>query len=574
MQDILNRLRPYLWPLGGFSFGMHVLMLAPSLYMLLVYDNVLSSRSTETLTVLTLGAAMALLFNLGLEVARSRLLGLAGMQVERELGPVVLSAILRRAAVSGQIGQTAELRDVAQIKGFLSGAGAAALLDAPWLPLYVLVIFLFHPILGAAAVVGIGVMAGMTWLNERLTRPLVEKAMQQSREVSQYMESGLRNAEVINVLGMSGTLTQQWQQRNDQLLVTQSRMGALVAVLQSSGRFLRQFLQILMMGLGAWLVLTDQAGPGVMIATTIILGRLLQPMESLLAGSKALVELRSSLARIERLLAQFKEREQLMSLPQPSGRLSLERVIYSHRPGEQPVIKGVSLSLEPGESLAIIGPSGAGKSTLARLMIGLLQPQSGAVRLDGTELDHWSRDALGPHLGYVPQDVELFSSSVAENIARLQSLDGEAVIEAARLAQAHDMVSRLGEGYATQLGEGGAAVSAGQRQRIALARALYGQPRVVVMDEPNSNLDTEGETALIKAMASLKARGVTQVIVTHRPNLLSEVDKVLVLRDGVIEALGPRDEVLAQVMRRPVQPVTATPAHTQQQAPTLERKHG
>ena len=568
MKEILDRLRPLLWPLGGFSFGMHMLMLAPSLYMLLVYDNVLSSRSGETLTVLTVGAGIALLANLGLEVARARLMNLAGMQVERELGPKVLSAILRRAAITGQIGQTAELRDVAQIKSFLSGAGAAALLDAPWLPLYLLVIFLFHPILGAAALLGIALMAGMTVLNERLTRPLVEQAMLQSREVNQYMESGLRNAEVINVLGMSPTLTGQWHQRNDKLLFTQGRLGLRVAWLQSTGRFLRQFMQILMMGLGAWLVLTDRAGPGVMIATTIILGRLLQPMESLLAGSKALVEVRAALARIERLLAQFREREQLMKLPQPAGRLTLERVVYSHRAGETPVIKGVSLSLEPGESLAIIGPSGAGKSTLARLMVGLLQPQSGAVRIDGTELEHWSASELGPHLGYVPQDVELFACSVAENIARLEELDGEAVIEASQLAQVHDMVSRLSHGYATQLGEGGTAVSAGQRQRIALARALYGRPNLVVMDEPNSNLDTEGENGLIAAMGALKARGVTQIIVTHRPNLLSAVDKVLVLREGTVEAMGPRDEVLAQVMRRPVQPVAVAPQSTQ------ERKHG
>ena len=574
MRDLMNKLRRYLVPLTGFSFGMHLLMLAPSIYMLLVYDNVLASRSLETLTVLTIGAGLALLGNLALEIGRTRLLGLAGMQVERELGPAVLSAILVRAARTNQFGQTQELRDVAQIKGFLSGMGAAALLDAPWLPLYLAVIFLFHPLLGACALAGLAVMGGMTWMNERLTRPMIEESVQQSRDVQNYMESGLRNAEVINVLGLGRTLTSQWRHRNDKLLRTQAGLGTMVARLQGVGRFTRQFLQIVMMAVGAYLVLTDRAGPGVMVASTIILGRLLQPMESLLAGWKALVEVRGAHARIDRLLTHFQSGDELMKLPEPQGRLELERVVYGPRPGEPAVLRGVSLRLDPGESLAIIGPSGAGKSTLARVIVGLLQPQGGSVRIDGTDMAHWSRDDLGPYLGYVPQDVELFACTVAENICRLGTVDGRAIVNAAQMAQAHDMIARLPKGYATQLGEGGMAVSAGQRQRIALARALYGSPRVVVMDEPNSNLDTEGEVALVKAMAELKARRVTQVIVTHRPNLLGQVDKILVLRDGVVEAFGPRDEILSQVLQRPARAVAPKPEVKAIPSGFGELKHG
>jgi PrtD family type I secretion system ABC transporter len=562
MRKILSEIKPYFLPLAAFSFGMHMLLLAPSIYMLMVYDRVLTSRSLETLTVLTFGTVVALLLNLALEVARSRLLSLVGMAVERALGPTVLDAILVRAARSGQLGQTGELRDVAQIKGFLSGIGATALLDAPWLPIYLIVIFMFHPAMGACAVVGMIIMLGMGWLSERVTKPRVERSMVQARSVNHYMESGLRNAEVINVLGMGGTLTKQWGFRNDELLRLQWELTTVSTWIQGSGRFIRQALQVAMMAVGAYLVLHDNAAPGVMMAATMILGRLLQPMESLLAGWKGFVEVRSASQRIATLLKVHVSPDAPMALPAPQGKLTIDRVVYGVRMGDKAIIKGVSLGLEAGESLAIIGPSGAGKSTLARLMVGLLRPQGGVVRIDETDMAQWPRDALGPHIGYVPQDVELFACSVAENIARLGALDGASVVAAARQAQVHDMISKLPEGYATQLGEGGMSVSAGQRQRIALARALYGNPRLLVMDEPNSNLDTEGEHALSKVMATLKAQGVTQVIVTHRPNLLNVVDKVLVLREGQVEMFGPRDEVLSKVLRpiQPTVPLTVVPA--------------
>jgi ATP-binding cassette subfamily C exporter for protease/lipase/ATP-binding cassette subfamily C protein EexD len=558
-----TRLRPILMPLIAFSAVMHVLLLGPSLYMLLVYDRVLSSRSQDTLLVLTGGVLIALSLNALLDLVRTRLLMNAGMLLERELGVRVLAAVLSRSARWGQPAGTGELRDIGVLRNFLTGPGALTLLDLPWLPMYLAVIGLFHPLLALCALTGMLLLGGLTLLTERLTRPQIERALLQGRQLSQYMEAGLRNAEVVNALGMGGQLAEQWMRRNEAVQHIHLDLARVSTRHQVLGRLLRQVLQVMMMALGAWLVLRGQAPAGVMIAATLILGRLLQPLEGLLLGWKPWTETRQALQRLDEVLARHEPDREPMELPRPRGRLDLERVIYSPVPGTPPILKGLSLSLLPGESLAIIGPSGSGKSTLARLMVGLLPAQAGSVRLDGAEISQWSRQQLGPQIGYVPQDVELFAGSVAENIARLGPVEPSQVIGAARAAGAHEMILRLPQGYATDLGGNGHLVSAGQRQRIALARALHGAPQLVVMDEPNANLDTDGEQALITAMKGLRQLGVTQIIVTHRPLLLAAVDKVLVLRDGQIERFGPRDAVLAQVLRPVVPPTAAEAPHLQ-----------
>ncbi len=564
-----GQFRSVLRPLLAFSAVMHVLLLGPSLYMLLIYDKVLINRSPDTLLVLTGGVLIALSLNALLDLARTRLLMLSGMLLERDLGARVLAAVLSRAARWGQPAGTGELRDIAVVRGFLTSPGALTLLDLPWLPLYLIVIGLFHPFLALCALSGLALMAALIFLNEHLTRPQIERALLEARQVNQYMEAGLRNAEVVNALGMGEHLAEQWMRRSQVVQGLDLHLSQASTRYLVTGRLVQQMVQVSTMTLGAWLVLRGQANAGVVIAATLILGRMLQPLEGMLLGWKQWAQARQALQRLNEVLARHEPSHEPMELPRPLGRMDLERVIYSPIPGTPPIIKGLSLSLLPGESLAIIGPSGSGKSTLARLMVGLLPAQSGSVRLDGAEISQWSRQRLGPQIGYLPQDIELFAGSVAENIARLGPVDSTQVIAAARAAGAHDMILRLPQGYATDLGGNGHLVSTGQRQRIALARALYGAPQLVVMDEPNANLDSDGEQALITAMKGLRALGVTQVLVTHRPLLLSAVDKVLVLRDGQIERLGPRDVVLAQVLR-PV-PSGLTSVATQ---PTFKPRSG
>lgn len=549
MSPILREFRPVIIHTGLISLGINLLLLVPSFYMLLIYDRVVTGRSEETLVVLSLGAVIALLFMYALDYVRARLLAHSGVAVDRILGPRVLAGVLAQAArLTGEdYGQS--LRNIATLRGFLAGPGIMALFDAPWLPIYLVIIFLFHPLLGAVALTGMIILLIMTYASERLSRPLLEKMAKESRSASRFIDAGLRNAEVLSALGMRTNLAAHWEDRNGQVLTRQGEVSRLNVAMTSSGRAVRQILQIVMLGTGAYLSLGNNVAPGIMLAATILLGRSLQPLESILSGWKSLTEARSALRQLTDMLGKEERQAPPTSLPAPVGNLSVERLVFGFNPGEKAIIKGVSFELEAGTSLAIIGPSGSGKSTLARLLVGLWRPASGVVRIDGADITQWSREALGPYLGYVPQDVELFASTVAENIARLGTVDGEKVVEAARRAHAHEFILRLPKGYDTFLGEGGGLISAGQRQRIALARALYGHPKLVIMDEPNSNLDADGESALLEAMNELKRAGITQILITHRPTLLSAVDQVLVLKDGAVELLGPRAEVLAKITR-------------------------
>lgn len=556
MRDLIQQIKPYLWRCAALSFALNLLLLAPTLYTLVVFDRVLTSFSEETLVVLTLGALLALALAFGIDLLRSRILSLAGISLERQLGPLVIHGLLTRAVRLAPADFQQGMRDVGSVRNFLTGQGIQALFDAPWLPLYLGLMFLFHPLLGWLCVVSVLLLLGLTVIGDRATTARIEAAQSEARGSGGFLDAGLRNAEVVNALGMRQSLTRAWQQRAAKGLDTQKSVALVRARVLATGRLTRQMLQLLTLACGAWLVIHQNTAPGVMVAATIILGRALQPLESILAGWRSLVEIRGAYRRLLQLDGLADAEAARTSLPAPRGELKVEAISFAHGQGQKPAVRGVSLQLAAGESLAIIGPSGAGKSTLARLIVGHWRPQVGTVRIDGADMNQWPRDALGAYLGYVPQDVELFPCSVADNIARLGPADSDGVVLAAQRAHVHELILNLPRGYDTHLGEGGALVSAGQRQRIALARAVYGQPRVVVMDEPNSNLDTEGEEALVQTMRRLKADGVTQVIVTHRPMLLATVDKVLVLRDGAVELFGPRDQVLSKVVR-PAAPVLA-----------------
>jgi PrtD family type I secretion system ABC transporter len=556
-----KRLRPFVVLAGTASLLLNLALLMPALYMMQVFDRVFTSSSVETLVMLTLLTTLALALSYFLDTVRARSLGWAGRALDKTLSPSALGMALRRATAPSARADTDALRDITQLRSFLSGSGILALFDAPWLPVYLLVITLMHPVLGLVATIGAGVLAALGALSEKLTRRPSESALRSGRIASRHAESLARNAETIVGMGMAESAISGWQMRQQELLAAQAELGSVSSSLSATARMTRQALQVFTLGIGAWLVINTQASPGIMIAATILLGRALQPVEHLITGWKTLVEARSAWQRLQERATDDSEFP-LVELPAPSGRLDVERISFGAVIGRPALIKGVNFSLLPGESLGILGPSASGKTTLVRLLLGLWKPQFGAVRLDGADIARWNRNALGLHVGYLPQAVELFSGTVAENIARLGQVDSTSVVKAARLAQAHEMILRLPQGYDTQIGEGGAVLSGGQRQRVALARALYGNPKLIVLDEPNANLDSEGELALGAALANLKALAVTVVMVTHNAALVAQLDKLALLKDGVLEAFGPTSAVLARLRlgnRSPVR-VAALPA--------------
>ena len=549
MDAVVAGLRRYFLVAGLFSLTINALLLVPAIYMLQVFDRVLSSRSEETLVMLSLVALVALALMAALDVVRARLLAACGSVLDRRLGPDVLDGLLAQTARLAGAEYLNGLRDVATLRNFLSGPGVIALFDAPWLPLFLGLIYLFHPLLGAVALGGSLVMLALAALNERLTRAPLEQVLAAGRRSGRFVDAATANAEAVSALGMQRAVARRWEALNEAALAEQSRASARGSAFAGLSKFARQLIQMAMLGTGAWLVIDQHVSSGVMIATTIILGRALAPVEMLVAGWRSLVEVRAAARRLRQLLAAAPAARGGTALPAPRGELAVERVVYGFPGAERPALRGVSFALQPGESLGIIGPTAAGKSTLARVAIGVWTPVSGAVRLDGADVAAWDREDLGRHVGYVPQAVGLFGGTVAENIARLGAPDDAAVVRAAQRAHAHEMILRLPKGYDTAVGDTGAALSPGQRQRVALARALYGDPRLVVLDEPNANLDAEGEEALVRTLQALREQRVTVLVVAHRPSLLGGVDKLLVLKEGQVELFGPRAEVVARVTR-------------------------
>jgi PrtD family type I secretion system ABC transporter len=546
MLELIKPLRPQLVYAALFSLFINLLLLAPSLYLLQVFDRVLSSRHEETLVMLTIVALVALVMSVMLDVLRGWLLAAAAVILDRQIGPIALERIVTNKARLRPGDSSGGLRDVNTVRQFVSGQGILALFDTPWMPIYMAVIYLFHPLLGIIATVGAVVLLGLAILNERTTRSAIKALNEETRFASRFIDMTVRNAEAASGLGMLGRLVARWQVMNAKALVSLNNLSRTSGFFTGSTRFARQLLQIAMLGGGALLVLDANVSPGVMMAGTIILGRALAPVEMLIASWKNLVEALAAAGRIKELLASAEPTAGL-DLPAPKGSLQLENVVFSYRGAKRPTLRGVSYAVKEGESLGLIGPSASGKSTLARLLIGLWAPQAGTVRLDGADIALWPRERLGQYVGYLPQDVELFPGTIAENISRFGPADSEGVVAAAQRARVHAMILRLPNGYDSEIGEDGALLSPGQRQRVALARAVYGGPRLVVLDEPNSNLDAEGEKALLECMAELRQSGVTVVIVAHRPSLLTEVDKVLLLREGVVEMFGPRAEVMPRV---------------------------
>jgi PrtD family type I secretion system ABC transporter len=531
LQDLKAPLRTVL----GFSLVINLALLAPSIFMLQVFDRVLATRSVETLVVMALIAAATLALMGVLDFYRARALAAIGVLIEQKHGPRLLRQLLTASARGGGRSYLDGMRDLAAVRGFLAGPGVLALCDAPWTVVYLVLIFLFDTSLGMLATLCTLFLLALAWLNERVTRDVLSRLHDGARASARFVDNALRNAEVVTALGMPDAVSRRWTALNDRshaLQLETSRTGGRIG---SISRVARQGIQVLMLGAGAYLVIHDGATAGVMLATTIILARALAPVEQLIGGWKSFVDARAAFGRLRDLLQRAPEGEVSTALPRPQGRIAVEQLVYTPPGADRALLRGVSFQLEPAQILAIVGPSGAGKTTLARLLAGVTQPNGGTVRYDGADIRGWDPVRLGQWVGYVPQTVALFDGTIAENIARLGPVDSEAVLGAARLAQAHDMILRLPAGYETPVGEDGGRLSGGQRQRIALARAMYGDPAVLVLDEPDASLDAEGEQALLEALRKLKQRGCTVICVSQRRAVLSVADAVLVMKDGVVD---------------------------------------
>lgn len=540
--------RPLLF-VAGFSFFVNLLLLAPALFMLQVFDRVLTSQSQATLLVLLIGMGVALGLMLLLDYLRCRLQGVVGNLLAEQLSPAVARIMLVSSAQHDGRMPSEGLRDVAALRNLFSAQGLLAVFDTPWAIVYVAVIWLAHPMLGMAAAASLLVMLILAVVNDRMTRRDIKALQNEAATAVRYLESSMQNAEVVQSLGMGDALLGRWRDLNARVTALQAPTARRSVAMAAFTRTTRQAVQVLMQALGAYLVISGEGTPGILIAATIMLGRALAPVEQVVGSWRVLAEGRGAFSRLSELLRAAAREPERMALPPPTGRLQAQGLVYRAPQNGRLILAGVSLSLEPGESLAIVGASGAGKSTLARLLTGLWAPSAGIVRLDHVDVAQWPRAQLGPWLGYVPQDVELFAGTVAENIARLGLPDSEGVVRAARRAGVHEMILALPQGYDTPVDSMSAVLSPGQRQRIALARALYGNPKLLVLDEPNSNLDGAGELALGEVLKSLKGQ-VTVVAVTHRSTLVEHMDKMLVLEAGRVQEYGSVAEV-RQAMQRP-----------------------
>ena len=546
LADAFQDVKRYFIYAGFFSAAVNLLMLVPVIYMLQVYDRVISSGSYSTLAMLTL-LMVALTAALGgFEWVRSMILISASNRIEKNLRRRVSDATFKRALITGGMVSNAQpLNDLSSLRQFLTGNGLFAFFDTPWFPIYVFVMFMFHPMFGYAAIFAGIVMIALAYTTEKVTSKKLQDANTQSTSINNQISGTIKNSEVIAAMGMADDLRHRQEARFDKVLTLQTDASRWAGILQSLSKTFRMVMQSLLLGLGALLALQQEISPGMMIAGSLLLGRALAPIDMLVGTWKGFTLARGQYDRLGQLLAQIPKDAETMSLPEPTGKLSVEQVMVVPPGSKNIVVRGVTMELSPGEALGIVGPSASGKSCLARALLGIWPAYSGKVRLDGADIASWNRSELGPHIGYLPQDIELFDGSISENISRFGDVDPEKVVAAAKTAGVHELILNLPKGYDTVIGGAGGVLSGGQRQRIGLARAIYGSPKYLVLDEPNSNLDDQGERELVEAIRRIKAAGATVIVITHRTMVLQCVDKILVMRDGAAQSFGPRDQVLA-----------------------------
>ncbi len=535
--------------IGVFSGVINLLMLAPALYMLQVYDRVLTSGNAMTLLMLSLMVVMMYAFMGALEWVRSLVVLRLSTGFDRILAPRIYDAAFSANLKTGKLNAAQPLEDLQQLRQFATGQSLFALFDAPWSPVYLLVMFLFHPLLGSFALAGTLVLIGVGLLNERMTRAHLQKAGSLAIASRRDAAANLRNAEVIAGMGMLANLRQRWARQHLGYVREQNLASARMSAIQGWNKGLRMTIQSLALGLGAWLVLQHQMTAGMMIAGSILLGRALTPVDQLIGASRQWNSVKEAERRLSQLLSDFPPLETGMDFPRPEGMLKVEGLTTAAPAQIQPILRGIDFTLPAGETLVVIGSSGAGKTTLARCLVNAWPPLRGNVRLDNVPLDQWRSETLGAMVGYVPQDVQLFAGTISENIARFGEPDDSKVVAAAQMAGVHELILQLADGYQTRLGENGMGLSGGQRQRVALARALYDEPRLLVLDEPNANLDEAGDAILTQVIGRIKQAGITLVIVTHKPAILQLADKLLVLHTGTQADFGPLPEVMQRIQR-------------------------
>jgi ATP-binding cassette subfamily C protein EexD len=545
---------------GFFSMCINLLMLVPAIYMLQVYDRVVTSGSESTLLMITLIMLIMMVAMGALEWVRSRVLVRVSSRLDMLLNQRVFDISFKQALYSGGAMNSAQpIQDLTGLRQFMTGNALFAFFDAPWIPLYLFVMFAFHSWYGWMGVGSAIILVILALVNEYMTSKHLQKANQEMSASSTAVRQNLSNAEVIESMGMLDSLRTRWLSKQYNVLAWQTVASDRAGTISSISKTIRILVQSLILGVGAYLAINNEITPGLMIAGSILLGRALAPIDQMIGAWKGFVSARGQYKRLSEILIKVPDDTEKMSLPDPKGNIAFEAAVIAPPGSRTPAIKGVTFASSAGDIVGILGPSGAGKSTLARGLLGIWPANNGKIRLDGADIFAWNRTELGPHIGYLPQDIELFEGSISENIARFGEIDPTKVVEAAKEAGVHELILSFNEGYDTIIGSQGGGLSGGQRQRIGLARALYGNPTLIVLDEPNSNLDDVGEKALMNALQRLKQRKATAFIITHRPSVLAAVDKLLVLNGGAMQAYGPRDEVLAHLNQK-ANPKPAAPA--------------
>lgn len=556
---VVEACKQYFVLAGVFSAAVNVLMLTPIIYMLTVYDRVVASGSMSTLAMLTILMVALLAASGGFEWVRSLILISASNRLELLLRKRVSDATFSRALKSGGlIANGQPLNDLTALRQFLTGNGLFAFFDAPWFPIYVGVMFMFHPLFGVAGILSGLAMVALAYANETSTNSLLKEANNEANNAAARFQGSLRNAEVVAGMGMAEDIRKRQDALFSAVLNKQSRASQLASALGGFAKYFRMTVQSLLLGLGAYLALNQEISPGMMIAGSLLLGRALAPIDMLVGTWKAFTLARAQYDRLEDLLANVPENPARMSLPAPSGELKVEQVSVVPPGSTSIVVRSVNFDLAAGEALGIVGPSGSGKSTLARALLGIWPAYMGKVRLDGADITEWNREELGPYIGYLPQDIELFDGTLAENIARFKEADPEEIVAAAKMAGVHEMILQQPNGYDTVIGAAGGALSGGQRQRVGLARAVFGRPKVLILDEPNSNLDDQGEKKLVEALRRIKSEGSTIIVITHRTMILQCVDKIMVMRDGATANFGSKDQVLSSLVATAAIPKSGT----------------
>lgn len=544
LQKALQSVKRAFISIGVFSMFINILMLVPPLYMLQLYDRVLTSRSEDTLIMLTI-LVVGLFITMGfLEFVRSRILIRVGNRLDKELNEQLFASMFKKSINEPGQNTPQPLNDMTSIRQYMTGNGPFAFFDAPWLPIYIGILFIFHVYFGLFAIFSAIVLIALAIANEMSTKKLLAEANSENIQSTQYAGACIKNAEVVAAMGMEPNLRKRWLQKHLSFLSKQSEASDRASILTNTSKNLRLMFQSLILGIGAWLAIHNEITPGMMIAGSIILGRALAPLDLMIGSWKGFNAARSAYGRLNEMFSAYPSQERNMSLPDPVGALQCEGVVVVPPGSRTPVVRGASFAVNKGESVAIIGPSAAGKSSLVRAMLGVWPLMGGKVRLDGADIHAWNKDELGRHIGYLPQDIELFGGTISENIARFGEVNPEKVVQAAKLAGVHELILRLPNGYDTFIAGNEGGLSGGQRQRVGLARALYDNPKVVILDEPNSNLDDQGEQALSQALENLKQFGTTVVVISHRKPVLKHVDKVLLMAQGQVRGFGPRDEVL------------------------------